>query len=110
MWHELVLHGIGGRTIAEAKERLSYAEALDWYEYIARRGSLNWGTRLEGGFALLAYFIANKVSGFDSRGKPVGQLKKAGGQPFEMADFMPHAEKEEEDIDSKIMKYFGVQR
>ncbi|KAF0804933.1 phage protein [Alcanivorax xiamenensis] len=47
MWHELVLHGVGGRTIAEAKERLTYEEARSWFAYIQKRGSLHFGRRLE---------------------------------------------------------------
>ena len=33
MWHELVLCGIGGRTIAEAQQRLSYTEFFAWVRY-----------------------------------------------------------------------------
>lgn len=57
MWHELVLHGIGGRTIDEAKERISHAEFVDWCSYIKKRGSLNAAVRAEDGFALLAHVI-----------------------------------------------------
>jgi hypothetical protein len=54
VWHELVLHGIGGRSIEEAKDTLSHDEASAWFEYIRRRGSLNAGLRIEIGFAMLA--------------------------------------------------------
>lgn len=73
MWHELVLHGIGGRTILEAKTRMTYGEAMDWYAYIRRRGSLNLGNRLEHGFAMLATVLS----------------RIHGGQA-EMGDFMPY--------------------
>ena len=48
VWHELVLNGVGGSTIAEAKERLSYAEYRAWVAYLKdKRGSLHPGHRLE---------------------------------------------------------------
>ena len=47
MWHELVLCGIGGRTIAEAQTRLSYEEFCRWASYRALRGLLNPGLRIE---------------------------------------------------------------
>lgn len=52
-----MLHGIGGRTIDEAKERISHAEFVDWCAYINKRGSLNAAVRAEDGFALLAHVI-----------------------------------------------------
>lgn len=63
MWHELVLHGIGGRTIAEAKERMTHTEALSWQAYIQKRGSLNIGRRLESAAGLLAMVINRSVGG-----------------------------------------------
>lgn len=62
MWCELVMHGIGGRTIAEARERLSYSEFLTWLKYRRKRGSLHVGMRVEHGSALLAMFYANAHS------------------------------------------------
>jgi hypothetical protein len=78
------LHGIGGRTIQEAKSNISYAEAVTWKHYIDRRGSLNLGRRLEAGVALLA-FQQNRING--------GKAK--------LEDFMPH-EKEETTSDGSI--------
>lgn len=46
-WHELVSCGIGGRTVAEAKCRMSYAEFLNWCEYRNRQGSLHLGMRID---------------------------------------------------------------
>lgn len=51
--------GIGGRTIAEAQQRMSYPEFLRWAKYRAKRGSLNLGLRIERGSALLAMLQAN---------------------------------------------------
>lgn len=61
MWHELVLHGVGGRTIAEAKQRLSYHEALQWFAYLKKHGTPN--RHLHQGFALLAAMINNAMGG-----------------------------------------------
>lgn len=73
-----MLNGVGGRTIAEAKSRMSYAEAIDWAAYIKQRGALNQGMRIEAGFALLAMM-----------------LSRVHGGKAEMADFMPHFDKPE---------------
>lgn len=74
-----MLNGIGGRTIEEAKERMSYVEAQQWSAYMARRGSLNVGTRLEWGFALIAAAINNAMGG-----------------AARQVDFMPHAQESQE--------------
>jgi hypothetical protein len=94
VWHELVLHGIGGCTIAEAKERLSYAEALDWFAYIRKRGSLHDGMRVEAAAALISV-VLNRVNG----GKA------------DMADFMPHAKPQAADsIDGVMNLLLGAKR
>lgn len=72
-----MLAGIGGRTIAEAQERLSYTEFCRWMAYRRKRGSFNVGMRLEHGSALLATLYANARS-------------KNGG--YKLTDFMPHME------------------
>lgn len=51
--------GIGGRTIAEAKSRISYPEFLQWVTYRRRRGSLNPGMRTEHGAAMVATILSN---------------------------------------------------
>ncbi len=79
MWHQLVLHGVGGKTIAEAKENMTYGEYLDWCAYIKKRGSLDLGLRLEYGFALVSMLIQG-----------------ARGVKTKMTDFMPHYEQEPE--------------
>lgn len=68
-----MLNGVGGRTIEEAKERMSHVEAMQWSAYLQRRGSLHIGRRLEWGFALLAQRIDNALGGHATQ-----------------ADFMPH--------------------
>lgn len=72
-----MLNGIGGRTVEEAKERMTYDEYLSWCSYIKKRGSLNLGARLELGIALLAQVTNNSMGG------------KA-----KMADFLPKREEE----------------
>lgn len=47
----------------EAKERMSYAEAVGWAEYIRKRGSLNLAVRIELGFATVATLIVNRTGG-----------------------------------------------
>lgn len=70
-----MLAGIGGRTVAEAKERMQYTEFLDWLTYRRMRGSLSVANRMESGFALIASMIS-----------------RACGGNATPADFMPHVE------------------
>jgi hypothetical protein len=74
-----VLHGIGGNTIEEAQRNLSYAEVQKWGAYRRKRGTLNWGMRIERGAALLASMYTN------------AHLKK-GATPVSIHDFMPNAD------------------
>ncbi|BBP82884.1 MULTISPECIES: phage tail assembly protein T [unclassified Pseudomonas] len=69
-----MLNGIGGRTIVEAQQRLSYREFLSWARFRNKRGSLHPGMRIERGTALLASLHAN------THGR--------GG--YSLYDFMPH--------------------
>ena len=55
---------------------MSQREALSWAQYIAKRGSLNIGKRIEQGIARLAVVMINTQGG------------KA-----EMIDFMPYADR-----------------
>lgn len=79
MWHELVLNGIGGRTIAEAKQTIGYVEFLDWVEYRRKRGSLHPGMRTERAGALVAAILANVN-------------RKKDSQPVSFYQFAPHHE------------------
>lgn len=69
--------GVGGRTIAEAQQRISYVEFCQWSQYRAKRGSLNLGLRVERGSALLATMYAN-----------AHRSKHAAA--FQLHDFAPH--------------------
>ncbi|MDW5376842.1 hypothetical protein R6258_07895 [Halomonas sp. HP20-15] len=54
------MNGIGGRTIAEAQQRISFPEFKAWAAYRNKRGSLNTGMRIERGAAMLATLYANR--------------------------------------------------
>ena len=69
------MNGIGGRTIAEAQENMSYPEFMVWCKFRGRRGSLNQGMRVEAAIARLASFYGNC---------------RAGKKVFEIGDFAPH--------------------
>lgn len=72
------MHGIGGRTIEEAQQTISYPEYLKWVAFYRKRGSLHVGMRVEQGFGLLAAIYANSHS-------------KNGG--YKVSDFAPHVDK-----------------
>lgn len=72
-----MLHGIGGRTIAEAKERMTHHEFVSWCAYVRKRGTLHVGMRLEIGFGQVLAAIARACGGDSS---PI--------------DFMPHMKAE----------------
>lgn len=76
-----MLNGVGGKTIAEAQENISYEEFLSWCAYIKKRGELNFGMRVEAGFALVTTAIAN-----------------ANGSKAKVSDFMPHKDEVPADI------------
>lgn len=71
------MNGIGGRTIAEAQENMSYPEFMVWCKFRRKRGSLNTGIRVETALAQLQAFYANCRSGKDA-------------QRLHTEDFAPH--------------------
>lgn len=74
-----MLNGIGGRTVAEAKESMTYEEAAAWQQYMHKHGRLSIHERLERGFAMLCTVVNHAVGG------------KA-----KMETFMPYTRREEE--------------
>lgn len=74
------MNGIGGRTIAEAKERISYPEFLTWVAYRRKRGPLNVSLRVDRGAALLASLYA------------IRHFEREGGGEFTVSDFMPFSD------------------
>ena len=75
LWHELVLNGVGGKTIEEAQARMTMLEVKKWAAYRAKRGSFNIGRRVERGAALLAALFVNS---------------KTKHGDFDIYDFAPH--------------------
>ena len=92
VWHELVLNGIGGCTIAEAQEHISYVEFRQWVQYRRKRGTLNMGRRIERGAALLAVLYRNAHLG-------------KGQQPYSIWDFMPNEEEPEITLDKAMEQW-----
>jgi len=85
-----VLSGIGGSTIAEAQERLSYREFTSWKKYRNKRGSLNIGMRVERGAALLATLFANS---------------KRTSNFLKLYDFMQHEDEPAIDLEKAIEEW-----
>jgi hypothetical protein len=82
-----VLNGVGGCTIAEAQERITYPEFIAWARYRAKRGSLHPGLRIERSTALLASMYANAHS-------------KHGGYGWH--DFAPYHDEPEVSLDDAM--------
>lgn len=89
------MNGIGGRTIQEAKERMSYVEAMQWIAFINRRGTLNLGMRVELLIAQLC-MVTCQANG----------MKKKDGSQYTLEDFVLHADKHEMTED-EITKALG---
>lgn len=62
-----MLAGIGGRTIEEAKARLSMSEARNWARYRGEKGELFLGTRLERALSFSSFFLARMAGNKDVR-------------------------------------------
>lgn len=88
-----MLCGIGGRTVDEAKQRMTFAEFRGWLVFRHMRGSLFVGNRLETGFALVASMIS-----------------RAFGGKAEQIDFMPHADKPSASLNDVLKEFGGVRR
>ncbi|HED2640603.1 MULTISPECIES: phage tail assembly protein T [Klebsiella] len=71
------MNGIGGRTIAEAQERMSLREFQMWVKYRNKYGPLNIMMRTEWGASLVASVLANIN-------------KSKNSPPFKISDFAPH--------------------
>lgn len=84
------MNGIGGCTIAQAKETISYREFMMWVQYRNKRGSLNTGSRVEVSGALLASMYANAHS-------------KHGGMTI--YDFAPHLDAPAMSLDQAMKQW-----
>lgn len=75
----MVLCGVGGRTIAEAKRNISYEEWLIWRAYIKKHGLPALGSEAtERAFALLTW-----------------RVDRAAGGKSELKDWLPKQPEEE---------------
>lgn len=81
-----MLNGVGGRTIEEARLRMTYREFLIWRSYVDKYGSLNAGKRLD-------WTISKTASIFGG-----AQFKFAGGRTPVPNDFtaFPVVQEDEE--------------
>lgn len=61
VWHELVLCGVGGKSVAEAKRNITFPEFRSWCEFIKKNGTPN--QNLHQGFAMIATMINNMMGG-----------------------------------------------
>lgn len=87
------MHGIGGRTIAEAQASISYPEFLTWAAYRRKRGSLNVGLRVDRSAALLASLFANV------------HYKRRDGEQFTLADFLPYMDRPGIDLETAMSQW-----
>jgi hypothetical protein len=83
---------IGGRSVEELKQAISYPEFLLWDAYRQKRGTLNQGMRLEWLFARLS-----------------AQVHIATGGKEGFLDFLRYHEEPETSIDS-VAKLMGVKQ
>lgn len=60
------MHGIGGRTIAEAQENMSINEFIIWQKFRNKRGSLHTGMRVEESIARFQAMWANTKTSKDA--------------------------------------------
>ena len=86
------MNGIGGRTIAEAKQNLTYAEVSMWVAYRNKRGSLFVGRRLD---RAVGNFMATYLS-------------SKGAKNVDPLNFMPHEDKPQPlSLEEVMMMQFG---
>lgn len=87
-----MLNGIGGRTVAEAKTRVSFHEFRSWVAYQNSRGSLNQGMRIDRAVGRAAAFFGNSMS---------------KGKRLTAVDFSPYDAEPEDDGDCSIQEAFA---
>lgn len=74
------MHGIGGRTIVEAQQNLTFIEARQWAQYIQRHGGLNIAERVEQSAALICATGAQLM----------------GNKKITVADFIPNRDSDDQ--------------
>ena len=80
-----MLAGIGGRTVEEAKQRMTYAEFRDWLRFREKVGPLNHLQRLDYATALLASVVNRSAGG---KADPSDFLPEYDQTPATPEDFM----------------------
>ena len=88
----MVLNGIGGCTIAEAKSNITNAEVSHWVAFRNKRGSFFTGRRIEQGFGnLIATYLGSK-----------------GAKDVKAQSFMPHEEQPQEmSLEEYMLQTYG---
>ena len=88
----MVLNGVGGRTIAEAKMNMTNSEVSKWVAFRNKRGSFFTGRRVEQGFGnLIATYLGSK-----------------GAKDVKAQSFMPHEDQPKEiSLEEYMMQSFG---
>lgn len=88
----MVLNGIGGCTIAEAKSNMTNAEVSKWVAFRNKRGSFFTGRRIEQGFGnLIATYLGSK-----------------GAKDVKAQSFMPHEDQPQEmSLEEYMMQAYG---
>lgn len=86
------MHGIGGATLSEAKANLTVKEIRFWSAYIAKRGSLNFGRRIEQEIAQIHLSL----------------LALKGAKGIQYSDLTMHEDKPEpESLEEYLEKHFS---
>ena len=88
----MVLNGVGGRTIAEAKMNMTNSEVSKWVAFRNKRGSFFTGRRIEQGFGnLIATYLGSK-----------------GAKDVKAQSFMPHEDQPQEmSLEEYMMQAYG---
>ena len=88
----MVLNGIGGCTIAEAKSNMTNAEVSQWVAFRNKRGSLFIGRRIEQAIGnLMATYLSSK-----------------GAKDVRAQSFMPHEDQPQElSLEEYMMQTYG---
>jgi hypothetical protein len=84
------LAGVGGRTVAEAKQNISYAEAAKWSAYLKEHGWISQPAGIRNLISHLEFYSAQVAWSV---------FKAAGAKDIKISDFMPSSSSsDEEDV------------
>lgn len=86
-----MLCGVGGSTVAQAKETITVDELNRWVAYRNAHGPLDIGRRLERSVGMLCWLVASAAG-----------VKKSGGGNFTPDDFMPHEKRQQGEADDNM--------